>query len=390
MRSVELFTGAGGLALGLEQAGFKPALMVEWDDHAFETIEANRHKGGAAEDWPIHHGDVRDVSFGGLGEVDLVAGGPPCQPFSIGGKHRGPEDQRDMWPEAIRAVSELQPQAFLFENVRGLARAAFAEYLRYIVERLRRPAMKAKSGEGWHDHLRRLTHLSAKDGDGPLYRVEVHKVNAADYGAAQKRHRIVIVGIRADTNAPWELPKPTHSGRALEWDKFVTGQYWRRHKLSIHLRETSGRPHPRQMDLLERPTGLPWRTVRDAIWDLPDPELARGTFSNHRFQPGARAYVGHTGSPLDEPAKALKAGDHGVPGGENMLARQDGSVRYFTVRESARLQGFPDHFSFPGSWTETMRQLGNAVPVPMAAALATSLVRALSSTKSRPRVRRAA
>src|SRR5690606_22912396 len=108
-----------------------------------------------------------------------------------------------------------------------------------------------------------------------------------------------------------------------------------------------------------------WRTVRDAICDIPDPELKPGAerrFADHRFQPGARSYTGHTGSPMDEPAKTLKAGVHGVPGGENMLLRPDGSVRYFTVRESARLQTFPDDFLFRGSWSEAMRQLGNAAP----------------------------
>ena len=88
---------------------------------------------------------------------------------------------------------------------------------------------------------------------------------------------------------------------------------------------------------------------------------------------GTSAYPGHTGSALDEPAKTLKAGDHGVPGGENMLLRPDGSVRYFTVRESARLQTFPDNFLFHGSWSETMRQLGNAVPVRLANLVASSV-----------------
>jgi DNA (cytosine-5)-methyltransferase 1 len=118
---------------------------------------------------------------------------------------------------------------------------------------------------------------------------------------------------------------------------------------------------------------MPWRTVRDAIGDLPDPEHEAGRaaeIANHRFQPGARAYPGHTGSPLDQPAKTLKAGVHGVPGGENMFFRPDGSLRYFTVRESARLQTFPDDFVFHGSWGETMRQLGNAVPVELAAIVA--------------------
>jgi DNA (cytosine-5)-methyltransferase 1 len=121
--------------------------------------------------------------------------------------------------------------------------------------------------------------------------------------------------------------------------------------------------------------------VRDAISDLPDPEnyeLA-SLIPNHRFQSGAKSYKGHTGSLLDEPAKTLKAGDHGVPGGENMLARADGSVRYFTVRESARLQTFPDEYVFNGTWTETMRQLGNAVPVHLASVVVESVRQQLDS-----------
>jgi hypothetical protein len=104
-------------------------------------------------------------------------------------------------------------------------------------------------------------------------------------------------------------------------------------------------------------------STRDAIGDLPKPQEQNNKIYNHKFQPGARSYPGHTGSMLDEPAKTLKAGVHGVPGGENMLMREDGSVRYFTARECARLQTFPDNYLFHGSWTETMRQLGNAVPV---------------------------
>jgi DNA (cytosine-5)-methyltransferase 1 len=369
--------------------------MVEWDNDAYATIKANSRPGGPTHGWPIHHGDVRDVNFGKLGEIDLVAGGPPCQPFSIGGKHRGPDDSRDMWPQAIRAVRELEPRAFLFENVRGLARAAFADYLRYIIERLRRPAMTARPGENWERHLSRLGRLPMNDGDGPLYRVEVHKINAADYGAAQKRHRLIIVGVRADLGIDWNLPSPSHSREALIWDQFVSGEYWRRHLVPLRSRTAPSGSDCRLAqhldDLFLGPTGKPWTTVRDVIANLPEPRAENdGGIQNHRLQLGARAYAGHTGSPLDEPAKALKAGDHGVPGGENMLARADGSVRYFTVRESARLQGFPDDFVFPGSWTETMRQLGNAVPVPIATAMAMSIGVALSSAKDGSRARRAA
>jgi DNA (cytosine-5)-methyltransferase 1 len=125
----------------------------------------------------------------------------------------------------------------------------------------------------------------------------------------------------------------------------------------------------RQASAFERPQKA-WRTVREALLDLPDPEKlmpsGRTFHLNHSHQPGARPYPGHTGSPLDLPAKTLKAGDHGVPGGENMMVNDDGSYRYFTVRESARLQTFPDGYKFHGAWGETMRQLGNAVPVELA------------------------
>ena len=117
----------------------------------------------------------------------------------------------------------------------------------------------------------------------------------------------------------------------------------------------------------------PWQTVRDALVGLSNPEKSEGDAANHRFQGGARVYPGHTGSPLDLPAKTLKAGDHGVPGGENMMVRDDGSVRYFTVRESARIQTFPDGYAFHGSWSEAMRQLGNAVPVTLGRVVAASV-----------------
>jgi DNA (cytosine-5)-methyltransferase 1 len=127
-------------------------------------------------------------------------------------------------------------------------------------------------------------------------------------------------------------------------------------------------------DAIEESLLQPWKTVRDAIFDLPDPvKYPDNGIQAHLHQAGAKAYPGHTGSPLDEPSKALKSGVHGVPGGENMLRMLDGSVRYFTVRESARIQRFPDDFAFAGSWSEAMRQLGNAVPVELARAVGTQL-----------------
>ena len=134
----------------------------------------------------------------------------------------------------------------------------------------------------------------------------------------------------------------------------------------------------------EKPNAKPWRTTRDAIGDLPDPRHTRkaAAVPDHRFQPGARSYPGHTGSYMDDPSKTLKAGVHGVPGGENMLRRGDGFVRYFTVRESARIQTFPDDYVFHGAWSECMRQLGNAVPAKLAELVGDSVREKLDATKA--------
>lgn len=379
MRAVELFTGAGGLGLGISQAGFKPATVIEWNRYCCDTIRENQHKGlRPLVDWPLIEGDVRDFDYSTIkGSIDLVSGGPPCQPFSLGGKHRGFLDKRDMFPEAVRAVRELKPRAFLFENVRGLARPAFATYLEYIRLQLQYPDLNKKPREAWMVHLARLEcHHTQGHGSEPAYRLVVRVVNAADYGVPQRRERIFIVGFRSDLGIEWSFPEPTHSRDALLWEQWRAGDYWERHGLSKRTRPEGGNGMKRARALKDRPDTLPWKTVRDAITDLPDPEFnprqAREYF-NHVFQPGARIYAGHTGSPMDEPAKTLKAGDHGVPGGENMLRRLDGSVRYFTVRESARLQTFPDDFIFHGTWTETMRQLGNAVPVSLGEMVASTI-----------------
>lgn len=393
MRSIELFAGAGGLGMGLGEAGFEPEMVVEWDGDSCRTLKENeRRKVAQVAGWNIVESDARAIDYSKIKrEIDLVSGGPPCQPFSIGGKHQGQADRRNMWPQAIRAVRELAPRAFLFENVRGLMRPAFASYLRYIELQLCFPETLLKAGERWQEHSARLERKIA-GGDikrGLFYRVSIQPVNAADYGAAQKRGRVIIVGFRNDRPIEWITPRPTHSQEALLWDQWITGDYWKRHGIGPRARP----PMPASARVVverlrakgKRPSTLPWRTVRDAIGDLPPPHKTKEIVDNHRLQPGARSYVGHTGSPFDEPAKALKAGDHGVPGGENTLAFDNGAVRYFTVREAARLQGFPDKFVFPVSWTESMRQLGNAVPVPLAATFGHAVASALATAKRAPR-----
>ena len=369
MDTIELFAGGGGLALGLHQAGFSPVAVVERDADSCKTLRENWLT-AMGSNLRLFDRDVRQVNLEQWQDrVELVSGGPPCQPFSIGGKHKGFRDERDMFPHAVHVVRTVHPKAFIFENVRGILRKSFAKYFGYILLQLQYPELTRRDGEAWAEHLAKLEehHTSGSD-KGLRYRVLFQKVNAADFGVPQQRERVVIVGFRWDIKEPWSFPQPAHSEDALHAAKWLTGTYWEEHHIP---RADRPSPPPDTEQKLSRIETLPfaarWRTVRDALQGLPDPrtpEAAR--VANHKFQPGARKYPGHTGSELDMPGKTLKAGDHGVPGGENMVAFPDGSVRYFTVRESARLQTFPDWYLFPSSWTESMRQIGNAVPVTLA------------------------
>ena len=389
MKAVELYAGAGGLAMGVSLAGFKSLAVVEWDRWACDTIRENKRRGfPLVADWPVHEGDVREFDWASLEkeEIDLLAGGPPCQPFSMGGKHQAHDDTRDMFPATVDIVRRLRPKAFIVENVKGLTRSTFANYYQYILLQLEFPEVPARRNEDWFDHLLRLQverTSGRQKGKKLTYNVVPTLVNAADYGVPQKRERVFIVGFRSDLGVDWSFPRQTHSYDRLLHDQWVTGEYWERHGVAHRNRPTmpaSLESRVRRLaNSLPFAEELPWRTVRDAIAGLPSPQSrTANNYSDHRFQPGARVYPGHTGSPLDLPAKTLKAGDHGVPGGENMLVNTDGSVRYFSIRESARVQTFPDGFVFHGSWTETMRQLGNAVPVALGHAVARSVAEKLA------------
>jgi DNA (cytosine-5)-methyltransferase 1 len=379
--SIELFAGAGGLGLGLHNAGFNPELLVEFDRRSCETLSmnmANASHGKAA--WKISQSDVRVIDFSSFaGKIDLVSGGPPCQPFSMGGKHKAHGDTRDMFPQAIRAIRQIRPKAFVLENVKGLTRATFANYFQYLQLQMQYPELAARYDEDWSDHLRRLeNHHVSGSKSGLNYRVVARVINAADYGIPQRRDRVIFVGFREDLDIDWSFPRATHSSEALSWQKFRTKLY--REQFAIPANEEIGteREMASAALILERPMTCAWKTVREALADLPAPAVHDSCeYHNHKFQPGARTYPGHTGSPLDMPAKALKAGVHGVPGGENMIRFPSGDVRYFSVRESARIQTFPDSFRFESGWSESMRQLGNAVPVQLAEVIGKSISRAL-------------
>lgn len=398
MNTVELFSGAGGLGMGLSLSGFKPKAVVEWDKWACDTVRQNQERGFPyVADWNVYEGDVRQwvgefCSNPAANAIDLVAGGPPCQPFSMGGKHAAFADSRDMFPVSVDVVRRLRPRAFIFENVKGLTRAAFHNYYHYILLQLEFPELVRKVDQSWREHLDSLQrHKSSNRETAELrYNVIPTLVNAANFGVPQKRERVFIVGFRSDLDVQWRFPWETHSQSALMFDQWVTGEYWDRHEISRKQRPSMPATLAERIDRMRglaiAPTQRPWRTVRDALVGLPDPEShprLAAEFHNHRFQAGAKIYPGHTGSALDLPAKTLKAGDHGVPGGENMLVRLDGSVRYFSIRESARLQTFPDGYVFHGSWTESMRQLGNAVPVLLAQTVAASVAEKLLENSSR-------
>lgn len=363
LRSVELFAGGGGLLIGSHRAGFRPVVAAEWNTWACDTLRENQANGHPAipTDCQIIQGDVRQIDWSTLADgIDLVAGGPPCQPFSAGGRARAADDPRDMFPATVNVIRTLRPRAFVIENVKGLTRAAFGDYLNYIELQLQHPELKCRVGERWSNHYARLQAEHTVARSDLQYSLVRTLVNAADYGVPQQRHRVFFVGFRADQETGWRFPSPTHSQAALLAAQ-ASGDYWER--LSVIKKERTVPAGAIPLD-----DGLcPWRTVREALAGLPDPtRTADHDFLNHVFQPGARQYPGHTGSPIDWPAKALKAGDHGVPGGENMALFPDGRVRYFTVRESARLQTFPDRWELHGAWSEAMRQLGNAVPVVLA------------------------
>ncbi len=167
--SIELFTGAGGLALGLETSGWHHSALIERDEHACSTIRLNESLGHPlTTGWKLFSSDVRNIRYSEItSHVDMVAGGPPCQPFSLGGKHRAFHDNRDMFPEAVRAVRELRPQCFVFENVKGLLRQSFASYFNYIILQLTYPMLTRKDAEDWSSHLSRLErhHTGGKDSE---------------------------------------------------------------------------------------------------------------------------------------------------------------------------------------------------------------------------------
>ena len=299
---VELYAGCGGMALGLKQAGFEHVALVDFDEACIRTLRRNGFP-------DAQHSRVEDADLSPHAGVSLLAGGPPCQPFSLGGVDGGQGDRRNGWEAALRAVERCRPRAVMFENVAGLLRPKFAAYLTSVLSRL--------EGMGYH--------------------VVVEKVDAAHYGVPQTRRRVFVVGFREKAALAAYSP-PERRGEGVV-------------------------------------------TVREALASLGPPNGENG----HAARGSARAYEGHTGSDPDGVAKTVTSGVNGPGGGANTLRLEGGAVRYFTIREAARIQTFPDSFSFDGlSWTASFRQIGNAVPVLLARAFGIAVADALRATTVRP------
>src|SRR5438552_2138347 len=396
LTSIELFTGAGGLALGLERAAFRHIILLDNDTYSCATLRTNSRRKtlGVPED-NIREMGVKDFDFRPFGnKVDLLAGGVPCQPFSLAGRHAGHRDPRNLFPEMFRAVREVQPKAILIENVQGLARPRFLPYFQYILLQLSLPDVRRGRRESWLRHRQRLLeqwhlhHLNGATPPGLAYEVRFRKLECANWGVPQSRQRVFIMGFRADLGIipkwPDEMwPSTTHSEDSLLYAQWIDGAYWSEHKLPKPSRPKGIAEHLRLVARAGKPNKRRWRTVRDALKGLPEPVdgVPHPDVPNHVGIPGVRFYKGHTGSTMDAPAKTLKAGDHGVPGGENSIVYDDGTARYMTVREAARLQTFPDDYIFEGPRSEAMRQIGNAVPVIVAELLAKAIAQQLQSAQ---------
>ncbi|GAA1525624.1 DNA (cytosine-5-)-methyltransferase [Streptomyces albidochromogenes] len=412
--------------MAVHNAGFRPLLVNEFATRALETLiengatrrdpedtsmpEPGRGRPGLrAAGWPLVPGDVRGIpSFEFLrdAEVDILAGGPPCQPFSLGGVAKGDEDERNMFPEMFRAIREMRPKAVICENVRGLLRRTFEPYFEYIKREMSLPFVQRAQGATWEDHdevLRKLLEGGSVD-PSERYDVVHIPVNAADYGVPQIRQRVIIVAFRADLNVKWEnhKPEPEYSEAALV-HSMHDGTYWKRYG------DVPGIDVVRERVMTNLPPASlpddkkPWRTLRDAIAGIDENEgrplppvpvdavrkkLVVDDIPDHKGWPGARVYTGHTPNELDRPAKTVKAGVHGVPGGESVMRLDDptfdgSGYRYMTVRETARVMTFPDDWVLAGPRGEMMRQLGNAVPVRLGEVFANAVRAALDDAEGR-------
>ncbi|RRH71286.1 DNA cytosine methyltransferase [Falsigemmobacter faecalis] len=308
--SLEMCAGAGGQALGLEMAGFGHAALVEWEPPACATLRLNR------PEWNVVEGDLRHFDGTPHHGIDLLAGGVPCPPFSKAGKQLGENDERDLFPEAIRLVDECRPQAVMLENVRGLLDAVFQDYRSKVEQQL----IKLGYTPGW-----RL-------------------LNASDYGVSQLRPRVVFVGIRNELADNFSWPEPQQHQPATVGDllhDLMAANKWKGANV--------------------------WRQQASAI----APTLVGGSKKH--------------GGPDLGPTRAKRAwaalGVDGMGIWDDAPQPDFVGMPRLTTRMAARIQGFPDSWQFYGRKTAAYRQIGNAFPPPVAAAVSRQIFTALSKKR---------
>ncbi len=319
---LELFAGAGGLALGLHEAGFEAVGLVELDKHASNTLMSNK------PDWPVFNINIIDFNknlhdyISDHETVDVVSGGFPCQPFSYAGIGLGLSDTRGtLFFEFADIVKKLNPKVFLAENVKGLTT---------------------------HDKGRTLkTILKVFDEIG--YNVNYRILNANNYDVAQKRERLVIIGIRKDLPNTYEYPQPSEHKLVL-----------RDVLQNVPLSDGAKYPESKRKILALVPPGGCWR-------HLPD-ELAREYMAGSYHLGGGKTGMARRIS-WDEPCLTLTCS----PAQKQTERCHPDETRPFTIREYARIQTFPDSWAFKGGLSSQYKQIGNAVPVQLAKKIGLSI-----------------
>lgn len=321
--NIELFAGAGGLALGLELAGIEGICFVEFDHAACETLRINR------PGWNVIEGDIHTVDFSNyIGRADLVTGGAPCQAFSYAGKKLGFGDIRGtLFAEFARCVKQTQPKMFLFENVRGLLS---------------------------HDKGRTFATIQ-HEFEELGYSVQYQVLNACYYGVGQKRERMIVIGIRNDLKEQihFSYPLPdenwTTLREALAFVPESEGQAFSERKRKV-------------MELV--PPGGCWV-------DLPE-DIAKEYMGKSYYSGGGRRGMARRIA-WDEPCLTLTTS----PSQKQTERCHPDETRPFTVREYARIQSFPDWWEFSGTIGDQYKQIGNAVPVEMARRIGVQLRNAI-------------
>lgn len=304
-KTVELFAGAGGLALGLENAGLQHELLVEIDKNAAETLKKNRPK------WNVKCEDAREVSYKNV-MADIVTGGFPCQAFSFAGKKLGFEDARGtLFFELARAIKEIKPKIAVGENVKGLLRHENGKTLSAMIDIM----------------------------DELGYRVVTRVLRAQYLDVAQKRERLIILCVRKDLKLPFIFPREKNYTVALK-------------DVLIDVPKSDGQTYPdkKKKILAKIPPGGYWR-------DLPD-KLQREYMGASYFMGGGKTGMARRLS-WDEPSLTLTC----APAQKQTERCHPDETRPLTVREYARIQSFPDAWEFIGASTSQYKQIGNAVPV---------------------------